>query len=81
MARRAGLVPDGMICTGESYKAVVKLTFAKGAKLADPRSCSIRASRATFARAIDLHEGEKLDETAFKALIGEAVALNAASAR
>jgi hypothetical protein len=72
---------DGMICTGEVYKHVVKMTFAKGASLEDP-SCLFNSSlEGNVRRAIDVHEGEKIDEAAFKALIRAAVALNQASSR
>jgi hypothetical protein len=68
---------DGIICTGETYKAAVKLTFAKGASLEDP-SCLFNSSLdGNTRRAIDIHEGGKIDEKALKALIREAVALNA----
>lgn len=67
---------DGMICTGETYKAVVKVTFANGAKLADPKKLFNSSLDGNVRRAIDIHETEKLDEAAFKALIKEAVALN-----
>ncbi len=67
----------GIICTGETYKAVVKLTFANGAALARSlERSSTPASTATARRAIDIHEGDKLDEKALKALIRAAVALN-----
>jgi len=69
----------GIICTGESYKAVVKLTFAKGAKLKDPKRLFNSSLEGNTRRAIDLKEGDKLNEAAFKALIREAVALNAAA--
>jgi len=69
----------GIICTGESYKAVVKLTFAKGAKLKDPKRLFNSSREGNTRRAIDLKEGDKLNEAAFKALIREAVALNAAA--
>jgi len=69
---------DGIICTGETYKAVVKLTFAKGAALADPKGLFNASLEGNVRRAIDIREGEKLDETAFKALIRAAVALNTA---
>jgi hypothetical protein len=72
---------DGMICTGETYKTHVKVTFAKGAKLNDPKRLFNSSLEGNIRRAIDLHEGNDLDETAFKALIREAVALNEASAR
>jgi hypothetical protein len=67
---------DGMICTGETYKAVVKLTFAKGAALKDPQRLFNSSLEGNTRRAIDLHEGGKINETAFKALIRAAVALN-----
>jgi hypothetical protein len=67
---------DGMICTGESYKAVVKVTFANGAKLADPKKLFNSSLEGNQRRAIDIHETDKLNEAAFKALIKEAVALN-----
>jgi hypothetical protein len=69
---------DGIICTGETYKAVVKLTFAKGAALADPKGLFNSSLEGNVRRAIDIREGDKLDETALKALIRAAVALNAA---
>src|SRR2546423_1652976 len=69
----------GMICTGETYKNVVKLTFAKGAQLKDPKRLFNSSLDGNVRRAIDLHEGERIDETAFKALIREAVALNESS--
>jgi hypothetical protein len=68
---------DGIICTGESYKSVVKLTFLKGASLKDPVRLFNSSLEGNARRAIDIHEGEKVDATAFKALIREAVALNA----
>lgn len=67
---------DGMICTGETYKAAVKITFANGAKLADPKKLFNSSLDGNQRRAIDIHETDKLDEAAFKALIKEAVALN-----
>ena len=67
---------DGIICTGESYKSVVKLTFPKGASLKDPSRLFNSSLEGNVRRAIDLHEGEKVDEAAFKALVREAVALN-----
>ena len=72
---------EGLICTGETYKSVVKLTFAKGAKLADPKRLFNSSLEGHTRRALDLREGEAIDETAFKALIREAVALNKTSAR
>ena len=67
---------DGILCTGESYKKVVKLTFARGASLKDPARLFNSSLEGNVRRAIDIHEGEEVDETAFKALIREAVALN-----
>lgn len=67
---------DGMICTGETYKAVVKLTFVKGASLKDPSGLFNSGLDGNVRRAIDIREGEKIDERAFKALIREAVKLN-----
>ena len=66
----------GILCTGESYKAVVKLTFAKGAALNDPAHLFNSSLDGNVRRAIDIHEGEEVDEAAFKALVLEAVALN-----
>jgi hypothetical protein len=68
---------DGMICTGETYKKVVKMTFAKGAALEDPSGLFNSSLEGNTRRAIDFHEGEKIDEKALKALIREAVVLNA----
>jgi hypothetical protein len=67
---------DGIICTGESYKNVVKLTFAKGASVEDPAGLFNSSLEGNARRAIDIHEGEVVDESAFKALVLEAVALN-----
>jgi hypothetical protein len=67
---------DGGICTGESYKKVVKLTFFKGASLKDPANLFNASLDGNTRRAIDIHEGEQIDANAFKALIREAVALN-----
>ncbi|AMM16291.1 MULTISPECIES: DUF1801 domain-containing protein [Burkholderiaceae] len=67
---------DGIICTGESYKSVVKLTFAKGASLKDPAKLFNSSLDGNTRRAIDIHEGEEIDSVAFKALVGEAIALN-----
>ncbi|MFZ2063701.1 MAG: DUF1801 domain-containing protein [Candidatus Binatus sp.] len=67
---------DGIICTGESYKKVVKLTFAKGASLKDPARLFNSSLDGNVRRAIDIHEGETVDESAFKALIRQAIALN-----
>ena len=72
---------DGMICTGETYKSVVKLTFAKGASLEDPSGLFNSSLEGNVRRAIDLHEGDEVDGDAFKALIRAAVALNRSSAR
>jgi hypothetical protein len=66
----------GIVCTGESYKAVVKLTFAKGASLKDPKRIFNSSLDGNVRRAIDLHEGDEIDEPAFKALIRAAVELN-----
>jgi hypothetical protein len=66
----------GIICTGESYKAVVKLTFAKGASLKDPARLFNSSLDGNVRRAIDIREGEKVDATAFKALVRQAAALN-----
>ena len=68
---------DGLICTGEAYKSAVKLTFAKGAALADPAGLFNASLDGKVRRAIDLHEGDEIDEAAFKALIHAAAALNA----
>jgi hypothetical protein len=67
---------DGIICTGESYKSVVKLTFAKGASLKDAAGLFNSSLDGNVRRAIDIHEGESVDESAFKALVREAVLLN-----
>ncbi|PYR45298.1 MAG: hypothetical protein DMF89_25365 [Acidobacteria bacterium] len=67
---------DGIICTGESYKTVVKLTFATGASLKDPARLFNSSLDGNVRRAIDIHEGEEVDESAFKALVRQAVALN-----
>jgi hypothetical protein len=67
---------DGILCTGESYKSVVKLTFLKGASLEDPAKLFNASLEGNARRAIDIHEGEEVDAEAFKALIREAVALN-----
>ena len=67
---------DGIICTGESYKNVVKLTFAKGASLKDPAHLFNSSLDGNVRRAIDIHEGEDVDASAFKALVRQAVALN-----
>jgi hypothetical protein len=70
----------GIICTGETYKKVVKMTFAKGASLEDPSGLFNASLEGNVRRAIDLHEGDKIDEDALKALIRAAVALNTARA-
>src|SRR5918992_2685629 len=70
---------DGIICTGESYKNVVKLTFAKGASLKDPARLFNSSLDGNTRRAIDIHEGEEVDESAVKALIRAAVALNSSA--
>jgi hypothetical protein len=67
---------DGIICTGESYKSVVKLTFAKGAALKDPAHLFNSSLDGNVRRAIDIHQGEEVDESAFKALVRQAIALN-----
>lgn len=72
---------DGIVCTGEAYKAAVKLTFAKGASVPDPSGLFNASLEGNTRRAIDIHEGEKVDATAFKALVRAAVALNAAGAK
>jgi hypothetical protein len=70
---------DGIICTGESYKNAVKLTFTKGASLKDPARLFNSSLDGNVRRAIDIHEGDTIDESAFKTLIREAVALNTSS--
>ena len=72
---------DGIICTGESYKKVVKLTFAKGASLKDPARLFNSSLDGNVRRAIDIHEGEEVDEPAFKALVKAAVARNGSPAK
>ena len=72
---------DGGICTGESYKSIVKLTFFKGASLKDPAKLFNSSLDGNVRRAIDIHEGEEIDANAFKALIRAAVALNAAGGK
>jgi hypothetical protein len=71
---------DGIICTGESYKSVVKLTFHKGAALKDPACLFNSSLDGNVRRAIDIHEGEDVDAAAFKALVRQAVALNSSGA-
>jgi hypothetical protein len=72
---------DGLICTGEAYKSVVKMTFAKGASLKDPSRIFNSSLEGNTRRAIDFREGEKIDEAALKALVREAVKLNKSRAR
>jgi hypothetical protein len=72
---------DGMICTGETYKSVVKMTFAKGAALKDPSGLFNSSLDGNTRRAIDFHEGEKINEKALKALVRAAVTLNTSKAR
>ena len=72
---------DGIICTGETYKSVVKLTFLKGASLKDPARLFNSSLDGNARRAIDLHEGDEIDEDAFKTLIRAAAALNKSTAR
>jgi len=72
---------DGLICTGETYKKVVKMTFAKGASVEDPTGLFNSSLEGNTRRAIDFHEGEKIDVKAFKALIRAAVTLNESTAR
>lgn len=72
---------DGLICTGETYKSVVKLTFLKGASLEDPSGLFNSSLEGNARRAIDFHEGDDIDEDAFKTLIRAAAALNRSSAR
>jgi hypothetical protein len=72
---------DGMICTGETYKSIVKLTFAKGASLDDPSGLFNASLDGNVRRAIDLHEDDEVDDDAFKTLIRAAVALNRSKAR
>ena len=67
---------NGIVCTGETYKKVVKLTFAKGAQMKDPKKLFNSSLEGNARRAIDFHEGDKVDEAAFKALVREAVTLN-----
>jgi hypothetical protein len=71
---------DGIICTGETYKSVVKMTFAKGASLKDPSGLFNSSLEGNTRRAIDFHEGDKIDEKALKALVRSAVALNTSRA-
>jgi hypothetical protein len=69
---------DGIVCTGETYKSAVKMTFAKGASLEDPKGLFNASLEGNTRRAIDIHEGEKINEAALKALIRAAIALNGA---
>jgi len=72
---------DGMICTGETYKSIIKMTFAKGAALSDPSGLFNSSLEGNTRRAIDFHEGEKINEKAFKALVRAAIALNESKAK
>ncbi len=72
---------NGIICTGESYKKVVKLTFAKGASLEDPARLFNSSLDGNVRRAIDIYEGEEVDESAFKALVRQAIALNSSKSK
>jgi len=72
---------DGIVCTGETYRNAVKMTFARGAALKDPARLFNSSLEGNTRRAIDFHEGKKIDEKALKALIGAAVALNKAKAK
>ena len=72
---------DGLVTTGETYKSAVKLTFARGASVDDPSGLFNSSLGGSTRRAIDFHKGEKVDETAFKALVRAAVAMNVATAR
>ena len=72
---------DGIICTGETYRSAVKLTFAKGAALKDPSGLFNASLEGNVRRAIDIHEGDEINESAFKTLIRAAAALNRSSAR
>src|ERR1700689_3971992 len=78
VAGDARFVADGLICTGESYKGVAKLTFAKGASLKDPARLFNSSLEENVRRAIDINEGEEVNESAFQALVRQAVALNSA---
>src|SRR2546422_928815 len=77
----SGWAHDGLICTGETYKTVVKMTFAKGASLEDPSGLFNSSLEGNTRRAIDFHEGDKIDEKALKALIRAAVTLNKSTAQ
>jgi hypothetical protein len=72
---------DGLICTGETYKSIVKLTFAKGASLSDPGGLFNSSLDGNVRRAIDIHEGDKIDQEALKALVRAAISLNSSSSR
>ena len=72
---------DGMICTGETYKNIVKMTFAKGTSLKDPAGLFNSSLDGNVRRAIDFHEGEKINEAAFKALVRAAITLNTSTHR
>jgi hypothetical protein len=72
---------DGQICTGETYKSIVKMTFAKGASLQDPAGLFNSSLDGNVRRAIDFHEGEKINEKALKALVRAAVTLNESNAK
>ncbi len=72
---------DGIVCTGESYKSIVKLTFAKGASLKDPAKLFNSSLDGNVRRAIDIHQGADVDASAFKALVRQAIALNASGGR
>ena len=72
---------DGIICTGESYKSVVKLTFAKGASLKDPAKLFNSSLDGNVRRAIDIHEGEEIDSSAFRKLIRAAITLNTSAVK
>jgi len=78
---RPGLVADGLICTGESYKNAVKLTFAKGAFLDDPAGLFNSSLEGNVRRAIDFHEGDKVNATALKGLVRAAAKLNASKSK
>jgi hypothetical protein len=79
--RRSGVSHDGLICTGETYKSVVKMTFAKGAALQDPSGLFNASLEGNTRRAIDFHESEKINEKALKTLVRAAVTLNKSKAR
>ena len=72
---------DGMVCTGETYKSVVKVTFAKGAALEDPAGLFNSSLEGNTRRAIDFHEGDQIDVKAFTTLVGDAVTLNTSTAK